>query len=325
MQTLPTTSGSAWTFGGNLLCLGSSDPYNPLGLPPYTMRFSFSDLTYDPVEASSGWPQGSTWTKVSQGAGENIWDFTYASTRWFRPFDPFWHLVLDRDTHECSCYTTVLGANLTGVTDMQWMLGYQTIVSVPLFDTRAVTNASSMLNSTSITSCPQYPLGLCETTEYMFQDAIFLEHVPTMELPSCTLLTQMFYGCSSLREAPMLSGVRSLSWLYTFKGATSLEHVPAYDFSYAEVLYGCFEGCSNLLEIPDFTFGQSLYNVNRMFSVTYKVGSGITRCYDKLSAIAATSTAPYFDHQFTFHDCGRDSPTGSQELALIPRDWKESW
>ena len=70
------------TYNNSVLKVGSSwlkTSLNPLGLPPYTMRFLFDAPFYDPTDYS--YVKG-TWHRVS--TTPNIWDFTYFSTNWGR-------------------------------------------------------------------------------------------------------------------------------------------------------------------------------------------------------------------------------------------------
>lgn len=320
MSSWLTTSGSVWKFNGSVL-IRDTDPYNPLGLPSHTMRLSFSDSSYDPIEAGEqseySWAAGSTWTKVSGGANENIWDFRLDSDNWSNPFVPFWDLYVSPGV--ASCYVTVLGANLTGVTNMQGMLGgFNAVVETALFDTSSATDVSSMFASSLITSVPQYPLANCTNTSAMFHSASRLVTVPTLDLSSSTAGSGMFYGCKSLVEAPMLIGPKFDNWYNMFMYCTNLRSVPAYDLSYGREFENAFGMCTSLEEIPDFTFGNSVVNTEQMFYGDRNVGVGILRAYNKLSAIPSLVSG---NHELTFYNCGADSITGLQELREIPKSW----
>lgn len=109
------------------------DPWNPLGLPAYTIRVQLTDTSYD---CSA---QGYTGTWTSRGNG--IWDITYVNSDWsylLANSIGFWK---SNKEHR------ILGMNSTGVTNMerfedvgQWCL----IGTIPLFDTTALTDVTNM-------------------------------------------------------------------------------------------------------------------------------------------------------------------------------------
>ena len=112
------------------------DPYNPLGLPPFTIRVKFSS-GYTPS-------MGDSQTLVD--AGENVWDIYNNSTDWERLF------------RRNSDVIAVLGANTTGVTLMGMMFNKCTsLATIPLFDTLNVTSMAGMFqNCTSLTTIPLF-------------------------------------------------------------------------------------------------------------------------------------------------------------------------
>ena len=76
------------------------DPYNPLGLPPYTIRLKFRDGVTPSFYFGTG---------VQVSSSPNVWDLTNQNTVW---------------TGLCSGQTDlleVLGANSASVTDMRYM------------------------------------------------------------------------------------------------------------------------------------------------------------------------------------------------------------
>jgi len=100
------------------------DPYNPLNLPPFTIRLLYEDGVT---------PSFSKGTGVQVSSSPNVWDLTYENSDWNRL------LSVDREVLE------VLGANTTNVTDMNYLFtNCSSLYSVPLFDTRNVTNMSHM-------------------------------------------------------------------------------------------------------------------------------------------------------------------------------------
>ena len=109
-----------------LIKKAEADPYNPLNLPPYTIRVLYR------VGATPNFSKG-TGVQVSQSP--NIWDLTYNNT--------VWEGLLEDET----LILEVLGANTSGVTNMSNMFKYCTsLTTAPLFDTSSVTNMSQMFD-----------------------------------------------------------------------------------------------------------------------------------------------------------------------------------
>ena len=109
------------------------DPWNPLNLPPYTVRVQLTDTTYD---CSNKGFHG-TWTRVDNNG---TWDIHYENTNWSRLITDsigFWG---KKQIHK------LLGLNSTGVTNMErfedcahnYLIG-----TIPLFDTTALTDVTN--------------------------------------------------------------------------------------------------------------------------------------------------------------------------------------
>ena len=90
---------------GSVKVYGSVN-YNPLNLPAYTMRFQFSNTSFDPTTKS--WTDCS-WQRVS--SSPNVWDYTKTAnvTDWSSAFSNKFNSSTNR--------ATILGANTTGVTN----------------------------------------------------------------------------------------------------------------------------------------------------------------------------------------------------------------
>lgn len=135
---------------GNVKLYQSADPYNPLGLPPYTIR----------LEMAPGWTphasQSSSWAQVS--ATPNVWDFTNNNS--------YWGYTFTNNTNVIS----VVGFNSTSITIMAYTFsGCSNITSVCLFDTSRVTSAIHLFDScTSLMSIP-----LFNTSSMVSMDSAF--------------------------------------------------------------------------------------------------------------------------------------------------------
>lgn len=109
------------------------DPWNPLGLPPYTIRVQLTDTSYD---CST---QGFNGTWISRGNG--VWDITYVNTNWGSLLSNsigFWGKYKEH---------RLLGLNSTGVTNMNRFedVGHDILIgTIPLFDTTTLTDVTNM-------------------------------------------------------------------------------------------------------------------------------------------------------------------------------------
>ena len=158
------------------------DPYNPLGLPPFTIRCKF-DPNITPT-------MGDSQTLVD--ATDNVWDITKNSTDWSELFRYKDSLL------------GVLGANTAGVTNMVDMfLRCSWLTTVPLFDTSSVTNMAGMFQETSLTSVPLLDTSSVTNMNYMFSDCSALTSVPLLDTSSATGMLGMFLNCTSVESGSL--------------------------------------------------------------------------------------------------------------------------
>lgn len=100
------------------------DPYNPLGLPPNTIRIKFI----------SGYTPSMGDVRTLVDSTNNVWDIYEQSNEWINLFKGCTTQLLE-----------VLGANTTNVTTMQRMFfNCNALTNVQLFDTSNVTDMRSM-------------------------------------------------------------------------------------------------------------------------------------------------------------------------------------
>lgn len=119
---------------GSTKIFGSAvDPYNPLGLPQYTIRARFASA---PAATANGGFSGSI-THVS----DDIYDIQ--TSNWNKLFGaPFDYAQIDKKP------TEVLGANSTGITSMDYTFyGCSSLTSIPLIDMTSATRTESMFQS----------------------------------------------------------------------------------------------------------------------------------------------------------------------------------
>lgn len=206
---------------GNVKVYGSApvDPYNPLGLPPCTMRYEFTgvDSGFDPTEFV--WFGGS-WTH----AGGSQWDWTCNDTSvWFKP--------VYKQTPEASAWSIlvnykhckVLGANTTGITTMQGAFdGHRYLESVALFDTSSVTDFRSFMRSDSGYSPMLREIPLFDTSSATDMSEAFL-YCFNVESGALALYTQ-----ASSQANPPASHSRAFEncGSNTVTGAVELAQIP---------------------------------------------------------------------------------------------------
>ena len=132
------------------------DPYNPLNLPPYTIRLLYNDGATPTVIMGTG-------VQVSQSP--NIWDWTYNNTVWESLLEEEYDLL------------EVLGANTSGVTNMAGMFTHcDSLTTAPLFDTSSVTNMSNMFRQCgSLTTAPLFDTSSVTNMSQMFDDCTNVE------------------------------------------------------------------------------------------------------------------------------------------------------
>ena len=349
-------------YGSNVLnrngtAVGKSnyDPYNPLGLPPYTIRAKFSS-GYTPA-------MGDSQTLVD--AGENIWDIVK---------------VIDRYTGEwgqlfsgCSQLISVLGANTNGFggykktisglfkncTNLEYVAPFDTsnaqwasqvfygcthLQEIPTIPLGSATDLSSMLyNCTSVRTLPAFDTSSALNLNGFVEKCSSLTEFPVIDCSHVTNMHQMFSGCSSLTTLPMLdtravtdmgslcSGCSSLvsfpAWNtsacskmgYMFYGATMLVSVPNISTALVDDMVEMFGGCSRLTSIP-LMDTSSAVDMSRMWEGCTGVESGALALYQQASAQSNPPSRYSNCFYYTGHDTDPSAPIHS-ELAQIPTSW----
>lgn len=178
-----TFNGKYGKFGNGVLGKVSSgpapDPYNPLGLPSFTMRFEFygTDAELDPSTVISN----GTWTHVSG----SVWDWTYENTSWASALS-YWDPNYQATRTLAQIYRfNVLGANTTGVTNMSNLFNnHKYITTIALFDTSSVVNFSSFLKTGS-------------------SSAPVLQTIPLFPTSSATNVSNMFENCRNVESGAL--------------------------------------------------------------------------------------------------------------------------
>lgn len=132
-----------------------------------------------------------------------------------------------------------------------------------------------------------------------------------------TNMSYMFYECTSLTTINLFdtSTVSNMNSMFCY--CSSLTTVPLFNTSNVTNMDSVFYDCNSLTIVQLFNTS-NVTNMNNMFGECYKVESGALALYQQ----ASSQTNPPSQHSYTFSRCGRDTQTGSAELAQIPSDWK---
>jgi surface protein len=243
MRNIMTRNGKILSRGGHYIY---KDNYNPLGLPPYTIRCKYATGT-TPTEGESR-------TLVDQE--QNIWDITNDNISW--------SLFFNEDTD----LIEVLGANSTGVTDMTCVfLECHNLQSVAVFDTTRVTVMEGMFDHCiSLTTVPLFNTSSCENMQSMFNGCSSLTSVPLFDTSSCTRMPWMFCECTSLTSIPLFNTENVDDLTRTFyncynveSGALALYQQASTQANPPTYHYACFFNCgantvtgsAELAQIPD--------------------------------------------------------------------------
>ena len=211
----------------------SSDPYKPLGLPSYTIRLQFDNSSIDPT--TLGITSGS-WVQVS--SNPNVWDFTKT-----RSPSSWSSLFRNKLKYNTVGYFSVLGANLTSVTNMSSMLcGCSGLQQVPLFDTSSATTMDSMFSGcTALQQVPLFNTSSVTSMSSMFSGCTALQQVPLFNTSSVTNMTNMFYNCWDVE-----SGALAL-----YQQASTQTTPPS---NHSDTFYNCgiltTSGTAELVQIP---------------------------------------------------------------------------
>lgn len=255
--------------------LGKTDPYNPLGLPPYTVRVQYRNYSGDSFQPIINY---GTATRVS--LIPNVWDITYESSDWTDFLRVPSHGSYS-DTH----IIAVLGANSTGVTNMSNLFYGQTLLGhvseggypIPLFDTSAVTNMSHMFYSAAMVTIPSFDTHNVTDMSYMFGTSS-LREIPLIDTSNVINMTGMFSQCYALNtDIPALdtSKVTDMSWM--FNSCRNLPHAPSLNTSAVTTMERMLYGCTSITSVPR-------YNT-----------SNVTNMREMLSGCGNLLTSPVFD------------------------------
>ena len=247
-------------LGSVHLFSSGADPYNPLGLPQYTIRARFSTTP----TGNSGF--SGTITHVSG----DIYDIQTDTNSWNSLFGA----NLLGSPKISVPPTEILGGNCAGVTSLtNAFKGCSSITSMPLMDTRSVTLLSNAFNGcSSLVSVANLPLDSVTNMVSAFANCSALVSVPNFTTTSVTNTSYMFRNCTSLTTAPNINTYHVQDMSYMFAGCTSLTAVPLYDTHSVTNMDSTFSGCTSVASgaLSLYTQASSQTNVPTNHTDTFK-------------------------------------------------------
>ena len=171
-------------YYGNVKVFGSSDPYNPLGLPPFTLRCKFSQ----------GYTPDRGYTQTLVDSTNNVWDITTESSEY----------AWDDLFASCTDLLEVLGINSTGVQEMYGTFNIcESLERVPhTFDTSSVTTIGEMFSAcSSLRELPDLPVDRVSDCSRAFGNCSNVEsgalNMYNKLSQVATTYTQCFLNCGS--------------------------------------------------------------------------------------------------------------------------------
>ena len=206
-------NGHAIRYSNNYLY--GEDPYNPLRLPPFTMRIQLSrgaqlPSLYPPPYMVCVDQTENIWDITPVATGPGVGEVTYL-TEW------------KSGTFPSLSITKILGANSTGVTNMYGMMENRQLLSeVALFDTSSVTNFGYMFAScTSVTQFPTFDMSSGISAGGMFSGCWF-ETAPDLDTSHIQYMSAMFDNCK-LKTVPLYSTASAIDTVYMFRNCRDVE------------------------------------------------------------------------------------------------------
>lgn len=330
MSSIVRTS-SAWVKYNNRV-LNFKEDTNPLGLPPYTMRFQFDKPDYGPNPGNPdighpGITYVGTWTRVS--SSPNIWDFTYSNTNWGRGtnienIDVFeyqksmsWWMYYSpsRNKLTWSGYADIvpwvhlLGANTSGITNMSHLFDQPANGSGPcvgfadicLFDTSSVTNLEGAFSGLKyIQKLPMYDTHSATTLRSAFAALLQVTHPVMFDLASCTNAQHIFVA-SSIPSVKLVNTDKVTDFSDAFFECTNLTSVNLFDTRATVNMNGMFCSCSSITSVPKYDtrnvtdMGDMFNGCTNLTTIPLFNTSKVTDFSDMAKDCTSISSVPLFD------------------------------
>lgn len=244
------TYGNHFIGKRNNYLLSSYDPYNPLHLPPNTVRVRTNDGNV-PIKDS-----GTTYETATLVPGTtDVFDVYKSGT-------DFTQLLFNSKN-----VTEVLGANTSGITTMYHMFGNcYALTTVALFDISNLISTYRMFASCkALTNVPLFDTSNITVMNEMFSYCISLTTVPLFDTSNVTSMREMFSHCYALTSIPLFDTTNVTNMLrmfyscvYVESGALALYNQASSQTTppanHEETFYNCgrdtVNGAAELAQIP---------------------------------------------------------------------------
>ena len=249
---------------GSVKVFGSSqpDPYNPLDLPAYTMRFKLTQeypaYFPDPTISATGW------LEVSRDSENHsaVYDYKYENTDWGfssgTTAGTAHNQIIAGLSGKSGCRVELIGANTSLVTRMGGLFagsGSSTLLhSVCSFDTSHVTDMGRMFYFVSGDDFSSLPITSATTSvASMFQNCVNLTAIPswltTQDYSSVANFDSFVADCEAVQSGALALYTKFSS--YSGKGHTDT-------FKYCGI--GNADGFAELKQIPVSWGGEDWQN-----------------------------------------------------------------
>lgn len=146
---------------------------------------------------------------------------------------------------------------------------------------------------------------------------LLLEVIAAGDMSGVTSMYNLFCNCAVLRSVCLFDTSNCTNMGSMFYGCPLLTKVPLFDTGSTASMSQMFSGCSGLTEVQLFSTS-SCTDMSFMFMNCTKVTQGALALYQQ----ASTQSTPPSNYMMAFTNCGKNTSTGSAELAQIPSDWK---
>lgn len=226
INVLYNGAGVSLYFNGSKVWPIVLDPYNPLNLPPNTIRVRTSDG--DPPRKDS-YTSYETATLVN--GTTDVYDV-------YRSGDSFDYLL-----YKSLNVTEVLGANTAGIINMYQMFsGCIQLATVAIFNTTSLVSMSEMFyDCRPLTTVPLFDTSNVTNMRAAFRGCTNLTAIPLFNTAKVIDMTQVFYNCRKVQ-----SGALAL-----YQQASTQATPPKY---HTETFYNCGSdtttGTAELAQIP---------------------------------------------------------------------------
>lgn len=228
---------------------------NTLLSTPYTLRFFFMDVNYNPTN-ESGWKSGSTWTRVS--SSPNIWDYTHESSDWDDEFN-------GKFVSESNEVAIIASGDLSGITSMK---------NVAYVSGKVAGGTFGSGNTSKVS---------------------YITYICDLNTPNVTNMDGLLMGCRYLAVAPKLNTSSCTSLWSTFDTLYCALMIPDIDMSHVTNMRATYSKCFSLLYTPNFSNVNSNLNLCQYcFERAYNLTDGLKDAYDNLVLTSNTNHASCF-------------------------------